>query len=268
MEDTKVQAEIAVIGGTGFYRFLDDVTEVKVDTPYGAPSDLISLGSLGGRSVAFVPRHGRYHQFPPHMVNYRANIWALKELGVQRVIGPCAAGSLQPEAMPGDFVICDQFVDRTTGRKDTFWDGPRAVHISSAEPYCPEMRRIAIQAATDLGVRFHPDGTMVIIQGPRFSTKAESRWFSSMGWKVINMTGYPEAVLAKELGMCYLNVSLITDYDAGLEGRSDVKPVTQDEVTRVFGEHNQVLKDLMRRIIGMLSPGRTCGCEDDLRRAK
>lgn len=262
------RADIAVIGGTGFYHFLDDVTEVKVDTPFGAPSDLISLGSLAGRKVAFLPRHGRHHQFPPHMVNYRANIWALHELGVNRVIGPCAAGSLQPEARPGDLVICDQFVDRTTGRKDTFYDGPAVVHISSADPYCPEMRVVAIRAAKDLGVRYHPEGTMVIIQGPRFSSKAESRWFSSLGWKVINMTGYPEAILAKELGMCYLNVSLLTDYDAGLAGNVDVAAVTQDEVVRVFSEHNQILKDLIKKIIGALPNDRGCSCEENLRRAK
>lgn len=267
-DEMENRADVAVIGGTGFYRFLDDVTEVKVDTPYGAPSDLVSLGSLDGRPVAFLPRHGRHHQLPPHLVNYRANIRALKELGVTRVIGPCAAGSLQLEARPGDFIICDQFVDRTTGRKDTFYDGPTAIHVSTAEPYCPEMRKIAIQAARDLGMRFHPDGTMVVIQGPRFSTKAESRWFSSMGWKVINMTGYPEVVLAKELGMCYVNVSLITDYDAGLESRPDVAPVTQDEVVRVFTKHTQILKDLIKRIIQSLPAKRSCPCEDDLRRAK
>lgn len=261
------RADIAVIGGTGFYKFLDDVTEVKVDTPFGPPSDLISMGKLEGRTVAFLPRHGRQHQFPPHMVNYRANLWALKELGVRRVVGPCAAGSLQPEAKPGDFVICDQFVDRTTGRKDTYFDGPRAVHISSAQAYCPEMRMVAIETARALDVSFHSEGTMVVIQGPRFSTKAESRWFSEMGWKVINMTGYPEVILARELGMCYLNVSLITDYDAGLEGRADVKAVTQDEVIRVFTENNETLKNLIRKIIAKLPENRSCPCEEDLRKA-
>lgn len=243
------------------------MTEVKVDTPFGAPSDLISIGEIAGKKVAFLPRHGRHHQLPPHMVNYRANLWALKELGVTRVIGPCAAGSLQPQVQPGDFVFCDQFVDRTTGRKDTFYDGPRAVHISTADPYCPEMRAIAIQVAQDMGVRFHPTGTMVVIQGPRFSTRAESRWFSSMGWSVINMTGYPEVVLAKELGMCYLNVSLITDYDVGLEGRPDIKPVTQDEVVRVFQEHNEVLRKLIARIIEALPCQRNCQCQADLEKA-
>jgi len=261
------RAEIGVIGGTGFYKFLEDITEVKVHTPYGAPSDLVALGSVRGRKVAFLPRHGRYHEFPPHMVNYRANLWALRELGVERVIGPCAAGSLQPEVKPGDFVFCDQFVDRTTGRKDTFYDGPKAVHISTAEPYCPEMRGVALDVAGRMKIPYHSDGTMVIIQGPRFSTKAESRWFSSMGWKVINMTGYPEVVLAKELGMCYLNISLITDYDVGLEGRPDIKPVTADEVVKVFSEHNEILKQLIKAIIESLPPKRTCKCEEDLKRA-
>jgi 5'-methylthioadenosine phosphorylase len=260
-------AEIAVIGGTGFYKLLEEAQEVKVDTPFGPPSDLISLGTIAGRNVAFLPRHGRHHQFPPHMINYRANMWALKELGVTRVIGPCAAGSLQPEAKPGDFVICDQFVDRTTGRKDTFYDGPRAIHVSTAEPYCPEMRDVAIRVAKNLDLPFHPSGTMVVIQGPRFSTKAESRWFSSLGWKVINMTGYPEVVLAKELGMCYLNVSLITDYDAGLEGREDVTAVTQDEVVRVFMEHNEHLKRLIGKIIEALPASRGCTCEEDPKKA-
>lgn len=261
------RAEIAVIGGTGFYKFLENVEEVKVDTPYGAPSDLISLGTLGGKAVAFLPRHGRFHQFPPHMVNYRANIWALKELGVKRIIGPCAVGSLQPDVAPGDFVICDQFVDRTSGRKDTFYDGPRAIHVSTAEPYCPEMRAVALKAAADLGLKVHDSGTMVVIQGPRFSTKAESRWFSSMGWKVINMTGYPEVVLARELGICYLNISLVTDYDAGLEGRPDVKHVTADEVVRVFNENLGLLKDLITLIISKLPEERHCGCEEELRKA-
>ncbi len=256
----KEKASIAVVGGTGFYKFLDDVTEIKVDTPFGAPSDLISLGELNGVSVAFLPRHGRYHQFPPHILNYRANMWALKELGVTRVIGPCAAGSLQPDVRPGDFVICDQFVDRTTGRKDTYHDGPSAIHLSAAEPYCPEMRGIALAASEDLGVRCHSDGTMVIIQGPRFSTKAESRWFSAQGWKVVNMTGYPEVVLARELGMCYVNVTLITDYDAGLEGRPDVTPVTQGDVSRVFALHNEVLKQLIAKIIGMTPAEKGCSC--------
>lgn len=264
MTERDRKAEIGVIGGTGFYEFLSDVKEIKVDTPYGAPSDLIALGEVHGRKVAFIPRHGRNHQYPPHMVNYRANLWALREVGCTRIIAPCAAGSLQPDIAPGDFVFCDQFVDRTTGRKDTFYDGPRAVHISTADPYCPEMRSIAIAKARKLGLKHHERGTIVVIQGPRFSTRAESKWFSGMGWHVINMTGYPEVVLARELGMCYLNISLITDYDVGLEGRPDIKPVTHEEVVRVFAENNQKLRELLIEIIRDLPEERGCSCQKEL----
>ena len=265
---TEKKAEIGVVGGTGFYTFLDDAEEVQIDTPYGFTSDAISVGVLGGKRIAFLPRHGKKHQYPPHMVYYRANMWALKKLGVSRVLGPCAVGSLQPEVHPGDFVFCDQFVDRTTGRKDTFYDGPKTVHLSSADPYCPHLREIGISAAKELGLRYHSDGTMVVIQGPRFSTRAESKWFSSMGWKVVNMTGYPEVMLARELGMCYLNVSLITDYDVGLEGRPDIKPVTAEEVTRVFDEHNELLKGLIAKIIEGIPDEVHCSCHDELERIK
>ncbi len=266
MADTDRRAEIAVIGGTGFYEFLDNATEITMNTPYGFTSDSISLGSISGRRIAFLPRHGKQHRYPPHMVNYRANLWALKQLGVSRVLGPCAVGSLQPDVHPGDFVFCDQFVDRTTGRKDTFFDGPKTIHLSSADPYCEELRKIGIAAAEELGLRYHPQGTMVVIQGPRFSTRAESKWFSSMGWKVVNMTGYPEVMLARELGMCYLNVSLITDYDVGLEGRADVQPVTAEEVTRVFMEHNEILKNLMKKIIESVPARAQCSCHEELER--
>ena len=200
----KAQAEIGVFGGSGFYSLLDGVDEVTLETPYGAPSAKVAIGEIGGRRVAFLPRHGKDHQLPPHIINYRANIWAMKELGVTQIIGPCASGSLQPRVKPGDFVFCDQYVDRTKGRIDTFYDGPVATHISSAEPYCPAMRSIAIGAAAELEINAHEEGTVVIIQGPRFSTKAESRWFSAQGWEVINMTQYPEAYLARELEICYL----------------------------------------------------------------
>lgn len=265
---TENRADIGVIGGTGFYTFLDDAEEVQVDTPYGFTSDAISLGVLAGKRIAFLPRHGKKHQYPPHMVNYRANLWALKKLGVSRVLGPCAVGSLQPDVHPGDFVFCDQFVDRTTGRKDTFYDGPKTVHLSSADPCCSELREIGIRAAEELGLRYHPDGTMVVIQGPRFSTRAESKWFSSMGWKVVNMTGYPEVMLARELGMCYLNLSLITDYDVGLEGRPDIKPVTAEEVTRVFEEHNELLKRLVAKIIEDIPDAVHCSCHDELQKIR
>jgi 5'-methylthioadenosine phosphorylase len=257
------QAEIGVFGGSGFYH-LDGAEEIKVDTPYGAPSDNITLTTIGGKRVAFMPRHGRAHQIPPHMINYRANLWAMKELGVTRVIGPCAAGSLQANVKPGDFVICDQFVDRTSGRKDTFYDGPVTTHISTADPYCPEMRKLAIEKARELKITVHDSGTMVVIQGPRFSTRSESRWYSGQQWNVINMTGYPECVLARELGMCYVNISLITDYDAGLEGNPDITPVTHEAVIEVFARNNDKLRALLYELIAAIPETPGCGCYQHL----
>jgi 5'-methylthioadenosine phosphorylase len=253
-------AEIGVFGGSGFYSFLDDVEAVAVDTPYGAPSSRLFLGEVGGRRVAFLPRHGVNHELPPQAINYRANVWAMKELGVRWVFGPCASGSLQPHVKIGEFVVCDQFVDRTTGRRDTFYDGPVTTHVSSADPYSPVLRGLLIEACRELGIVVHERGTVVVIQGPRFSTRAESRWFSQMGWEVINMTAYPEGYLARELELCYANVSLITDYDVGLEGMEGVPPVTHDEVIRVFGENNARLRDLLFAVIPRVprEPDRHC----------
>ena len=258
------KAEIGIFGGSGFYKFLDKTEDVVMETPYGAPSSPITLGEIEGRKVAFLPRHGRHHEFPPHVINYRANAWSMKELGVRIMIGPCAAGSLQPRMKPGDFVLCDQFVDRTSGRKDTFFDGPVTTHLSMADPYCRELREIAFETSQDLGILTHDGGTVVVIQGPRFSTRAESKWFTSMGWEVINMTQYPEAYLCRELDMCYLNISLITDYDIGLAGDPTIKPVTHEEVIRVFTENNEKLRKLLFAIIPKLpKAGKTkCGCED------
>jgi len=260
-------ADIGVIGGSGFYSLLDDAHEVAVETPYGDPSDTIALGSIGDVRVAFLPRHGKKHQFPPHRINYRANLWALKSLGVTRVIGPAAAGSLQPHVKPGEFVVCDQFVDRTSGRAATIFDGPSTVHVSAAEPYCPEMRILAAEACRDVGISVHPSGTVVVIQGPRFSTRAESRWFSSAGWEVINMTQYPEVILARELELCYVNVSLITDFDVGLEGRTDVRTVTVDEVIKVFNANNERLKDVLMGLIPAIPRARDCDCGQALQGA-
>ena len=257
----KYEAEIGVFGGSGFYEFAAGAEEIAVDTPYGAPSDRITLATIAGRKVAFLPRHGRDHRFPPHLVNYRANAYAMKKLGVSRIIGPCAAGSLQPDIKPGDFVISDQLVDRTHSRPDTFIQGPVVQHLSFADPYCPAMRRAALEQAQALGITAHDGGTMVVIQGPRFSTRAESRWFSGNGWHVIGMTQYPEVPLARELGMCYLNIALITDFDAGLEGRPEVKPVTHEEVLKVFDSNVDRVKQLLYRIIEHLPPERSCHCE-------
>lgn len=251
------QAEIGVFGGSGFYSLLEHAEEYRVNTPYGAPSSPVMVGEIGGRTVAFLPRHGKDHSLPPHMINYRANLWAMKQLGVTRIIGPNACGSLQPDVKPGDFVICDQFVDRTWGRKDTFYDGPVTTHVSSADPYCPTMRQVAIEQAAKLGITAHPTGTVVVIQGPRFSTRSESRWFASQGWEVINMTQYPECYLARELEICYCNISLITDHDAGAEG---VEPVTNDEVVRVFEQNNEKVRALIHAMVPALPAERTCVC--------
>ncbi|HSW11180.1 MAG TPA: S-methyl-5'-thioadenosine phosphorylase [Bacillota bacterium] len=256
----ELPAEIGVFGGSGFYSFLQDVREVKVDTPYGPPSDRIALAELAGRRVAFLPRHGKDHQLPPHRIPYRANLWAMRELGVTRVIGPCAAGSLQAGVGPGDLVIADQFVDRTWGREDTYFEGPVTVHASLADPYCSELRSLASGVCREHGFRVHDSGTVVVIQGPRFSTRAESRWFSSLGWQVINMTQYPEVVLARELNLCYVNLSLITDYDVGVEGRPEVKAVTAEEVLRVFRANNERLRAVLASLVGRIPSARGCEC--------
>ena len=242
------KAEIGVFGGSGFYSLLDDVREVKVDTPYGPPSDSFFLATVGGRKVAFLPRHGRRHTIPPHKINYRANVWAMRSLGVKAVISPCAAGSLQPHVKPGDFVLCDQFVDRTRGRADTFFDGPVVTHISSADIYDPELRRIALEVCHEHEIDVHERGTIVIINGPRFSTKSESKWFSDAGWEVISMTQYPEAYLCRELGMAVVNIALITDYDAGvIEG---TEAVDARSVLEVFAQNAERIQQVVLDMIG------------------
>src|SRR6266508_134103 len=195
------KADIGVFGGSGFYSFLDGMREHTVDTPYGPPSDRFAVGEIDGRSVAFLPRHGRHHQYPPHRVNYRANLWAMRELGVSRITA-------------------------------------------------------------------HDGWTMVVVQGPRFSTRAESRWYQEAGWKVINMTGYPEALPARELEICYVNVSLITDYDVGLEGASGVEPVSHAEVVRVFEQNNAKLRDLLVALIPSIPTDRSCICSTALAGAR
>lgn len=243
-------AEIGVFGGSGFYSLLDDVREVKVDTPYGAPSDSFFLASVAGRRVAFLPRHGRRHTIPPHRINYRANVWGMRSLGVKAVISPCAAGSLQLHVEPGHFVVSDQFVDRTAGRADTFFDGPIVSHVSSAETYDPTLRRVALEVIREHGITVHDGGTVVVIQGPRFSTKAESKWFSDAGWEVISMTQYPEAYLCRELGMAVVNIALITDYDAGvLEG---TQAVNAHDVLAVFEQNAEQIRSVVLDMIGRL----------------
>lgn len=257
------KADIGILGGSGFYSFFNDAEEIKFDTPYGFTSDVISITEMFGKKIAFIPRHGKNHQYPPHKIPYQANIYAMKQLGVKSIIAPTASGSLQAHIKPGDFVICDQFIDRTWGRLDTYFDGPIVKHISPAHPYCPNLRNIVIKIAHDLDISVHEKGTIVVIQGPRFSTKAESRWFNEMHWDVINMTQYPEVMLAKEMGMCYVNISLITDYDAGLEGRNDILPVTEEEVYKVFNENNKKIKQLIINIIKKIDIDFECSCFPD-----
>lgn len=240
---------IGVFGGSGLYSFLEDVEELDINTPYGKPSDKIAIATYNGAKIAFLPRHGRKHHLPPHMIPYRANIYAMKQLGIEKIIAPTASGSLQEYIKPGDFVVCDQFIDRTNSRKDTFFDGPETRHISSAQPYCPELRKLAIDSGKALGITIHEKGTVIVIQGPRFSTIAESRWYSKIGCEVINMTQYPECYLAREMGICYTNIALITDYDAGLEGNDEIKPVTEEEVFRVFEENNEKVKKMIFEMI-------------------
>ncbi len=263
----KHSADIGIFGGSGFYKFFDDCEEVSIETPYGPPSDKVFLGKLSGKKVAFLPRHGRHHQHPPHKINYRANVWAMKHLGVSRIITPCAAGSLQKNVAPGHFVVCDQFVDRTSGRIDTFYDGPIATHVSAADPYCKELRNLAIAAGKDCGITMHETGTVVVIQGPRFSSKAESKWFAAQGWEVINMTQYPEGYLSKELEMCVVNVSLITDYDSGLH--ADVAPVSHSEVVEVFTKNLDKLQKMLIRLIDSIPLERArCQCAKTLSHAR
>ncbi len=244
------KAEVGVFGGSGFYSLLEDVREVKVDTPYGSPSDSVFLAKVKGRNVAFLPRHGRHHTLPPHMINYRANVWAMRSLGVQAIISPCAAGSLQKHVEPFHFVVCDQFVDRTNGRKDTFYDGPIVTHISPAETYDPLLRKLAIETIREHGITCHETGTVVVIQGPRFSTKSESKWFHDAGWEVINMTQYPEAYLCRELGMGVVNISLITDYDSGVHAGTEA--VNAHDVLEVFKANSERIKKVVLDLIGKL----------------
>jgi 5'-methylthioadenosine phosphorylase len=237
---------VGIFGGSGLYRFLDDVVEeIPVATPYGPPSAPIRIGEIEGRKVAFMPRHGDEHTLPPHRINYRANIWAMREIGVRRIIGPCACGSLRPELEPGTVVVCDQFVDRTSGRESTFYDGPQTTHVSAADPYCPELSAVLAEAARELDMKVVEGGTVVVVEGPRFSTRAESRLYSASGFDVVNMTQFPECWLARELELCYATVALVTDYDVGLEAMPHVPPVSADAAFEVFRANLDRLRALL-----------------------
>jgi 5'-methylthioadenosine phosphorylase len=249
-------ASVAVVGGSGFYEFLQDAEEIKVETPYGPPSESIAVGEVAGKRVAFLPRHGRDHRFPPHKIPYRANMWALRSLGVRRILAPSAVGSLTASYGPGTLVIPDQLVDRTRNRIQTFFD-EGACHVPFADPYCPSLRTHAISAARESGWVPAGSGTLVIIEGPRFSTRAESLWFAAQGWTLVGMTGHPEAVLARELAMCYAPLALVTDTDAGVD---EGEGVTQAEVFEVFSANVARLRDVVAKAVAELPAER----EDDL----
>ena len=260
-------AEIGIFGGSGFYDFAEgDVEEITVETPYGPPSGPIALMTVAGRQVAFLPRHGKGHTLPPHKVPYRANLWAFKSLGITRVLAPSAVGSLQPNIAPGDFVVNDQFVDRTHSRADTFFDGPEVTHVSSADAYCPQMRQLAIHSARQNAVTVHEAGTVVVIQGPRFSSKAESRWFTQMGWNIVSMTQYPEVILAREMELCYVTLSLVTDYDAGLV--SDTAAVQAHDVLAVLTQNTANVKRVLKTMLAEMPADRVCSCAESLKFAR
>jgi len=261
------RAEIGVIGGSGFYKFLSDSERVRMTTPFGDPSDDVVIGDLEGRRVAFLARHGQGHRFPPHRVNYRANLWALRSIGVRQVLAPCAVGSLKPEHGPGTIVVPDQVVDRTWGRDHTVYDGVGPVaHVGFADPYCPRGRQVAINAGRAAGETVVDGGTLVVINGPRFSSRAESLWHQQAGWAVVGMTGMPEASIARELAMCFTTIALVTDHDAGVGGG---EAVTHAEVLKVFARSIDGLKAILRSAVAQMPAAEddataTCSCRRSL----
>jgi 5'-methylthioadenosine phosphorylase len=252
---------IGVFGGSGFYRFLDEVEEVAVDTPYGPPSARIRIGAVDGTQVAFLPRHGDDHSLPPHRINYRANLWALRSLGVRQVLAPCAVGSLDPALTPGSLVVPDQVVDRTSGRDRTFYDVVgAALHVGFADPYCARGRATVLARGNELGLDPTNGGALVVIDGPRFSTRAESRWHAAAGGRIVGMTGMPEAALARELALCYTTIALVTDHDAGVESGTGV---TQAQVLEAFAAGLDDVRRLLSATVGSLGSG-DCECRHAL----
>ncbi len=256
--------EIAIIGGSGLYSAegLTNIEEVKVHTPYGKPSDSIIIGTFNGMKIAFLSRHGRGHQYPAHLVNYRANIWALKELGVKRILAVSSCGSLREDFAPGDIIVLDQFIDRTAGRVSTFYEGSKTCHISTAEPFCPQLRSALFSTGQKLSLPLKPTGTYICIQGPRFSTKAESNLFRKWDADVVGMTLVPEAVLAREAELCYANISLVTDYDCWKDSHVSIQ-----EVLKVMGTNVEKARRLLFSAIEILPTERSCPCSTALKDA-
>ncbi|MCS7256257.1 MAG: S-methyl-5'-thioadenosine phosphorylase [Thermomicrobium sp.] len=263
-----MQAQLAVLGGSGLYRMadLEDVEEVRVTTPFGEPSDTITIGTLRGMRVAFLPRHGRAHQHSPSRVPARANFWALKSLGVRWVVSVSAVGSLREEIRPLDFVVPDQVVDRTVRRARSFFDeeGP-VVHVALDEPFCPELRAELVQAAIAAGPRVHQRGTYLCIEGPQFSTKAESHLYRSWGMDIIGMTAMPEVRLAREAELCFAILALVTDYDVW---HSAEEPVSVSVVLERLHQNVEAAQRTLRELVPRLRdlPG-TCSCSSALQHA-
>jgi 5'-methylthioadenosine phosphorylase len=247
---------VGIIGGSGFYSLLESAHEVTLDTPYGAPSAPITTGTLAGRQIAFLPRHGAVHQFAPHVVPYRANLWALRSLGVRQAVSLSAVGSLRVDRPTGTLVVPDQIADRTHGRAHTFFDGAAGVgHVSFADPYCPRGRAAAVAGGEAVD-----GGTLVVVNGPRFSSRAESLEFQSHGWSIIGMTAMPEAGLARELGLCYSTLALVTDLDAGVEAGQGV---THSEVLAAFAVNLPRLRELLVSTLAVLPAEQgDCACGD------
>ena len=259
-----MQAEIGIVGGTGLYdpKLLKKVQEVKVETPYGNPSDSITVGELGGKCVAFLPRHGKKHTIRPTDINVRANIIALKKLGVTRILAPSTVGSLREEFHPGEIVFCDQFIDRTTRREQSFYNQDKVCHITVAEPMCPELRKHVISIAKKLSVKMHETGTYVCIEGPRFSTKAESKMYRQWGADVVGMTLVPECVLAREAEICYASISTVTDYDVWKD-----HPVCVDDIVKIMKTNIENVKNIIAETVADLPSERECKCGEALKGA-
>ncbi|MFH0969967.1 MAG: S-methyl-5'-thioadenosine phosphorylase [Candidatus Diapherotrites archaeon] len=255
---------IGILGGSGIEDadMLSDVERRKVHTPYGSPSDLVTVGKFNGERVAFLSRHGRGHVINPSNVNYRANIFALKEVGVTHVVSVSAVGSLQDNIHPGQFVLPDQFIDRTTQRKATFFDGSQVAHVSMADPFCPVLRSALKSSLSRLNIPHYSTGTYVCIEGPRFSTKAESKLFQSWGGTIIGMTLFPEVVLAREAELCYATLSLVTDYDSFRDF-----PVTAGEVTRVMQSNVCMARKVLKDVISFFDKEQSCACGSALKNA-
>jgi len=260
------QAKIGVIGGSGLYHIkgLTDIEEVNIDTPFGKPSDTITIGRLGGVGVAFLPRHGRGHHIPPTDVPARANIYALKSLGVERIIAINAVGSFKEEIKPGDLLIPDQLIDRTRSRVNTFFGEGIVVHIPFAEPFCPVLSQIVYQTAQEAGATVHRGGTYVVMEGPAFSTRAESRLYRSWGADVIGMTALPETKLAREAEICYAIIACVTDYDSW---RESSEPITVDAILDTLHKNIDIARKIIKLATGRIPEKRDCDCPMALKTA-